>query len=397
MAVSHANSELRRFPRSHITEKLRVIAGSAKVATQATGVAIAVGDSRGMQCRASLGTAPALGVSLRPETGLSGYCLRSGEVVRCSDTRSDPRVDAAAAQQLDARAILIIPVLTAGEITGLLEVFWPQPNAFDEGQVKRLQPLADFIGAAIAEDRLQRLDPTQEETPREATGFLEPWTVPTAERETATPATVRKTVAGNVAAMFRSLPRISMPDVLRPHVFAVKAGLVCVALACILAVTRHVVQRHTYRPGTGQQTVAVAPPPLIGFAPADIAQRVGTTFAVDVTLNRAQNVCSVPLQVSYDPKMLRLVSVAAGDLLGKDGQAVALVHRVLAPGTLHMTASRPFSIPGISGDGTVFTLIFLAQAPGQSSLKVDQAELRNPSMQTIMANGSQATVTIRKE
>ena len=56
-------------------------------------------------------------------------------------------------------------------------------------------------------------------------------------------------------------------------------------------------------------------------------QAPGSTFAVNVLLRGAQNVYSVPLQVSYDPKILQVVNVSNGGLLSQDGQAVALVHR----------------------------------------------------------------------
>ena len=83
-------------------------------------------------------------------------------------------------------------------------------------------------------------------------------------------------------------------------------------------------------------------------------------------LNGAQNVSSVPVQVTFDPKMLQLVNVSNGDLLSKDGQPVALVHREdTSAGTIQMTASRPPSTPGVSGNGSVFTLTFLAMKPGQ--------------------------------
>ena len=63
------------------------------------------------------------------------------------------------------------------------------------------------------------------------------------------------------------------------------------------------------------------------FDPASMTQAPGSTFAVNVLLRGAQNVYSVPLQVSYDPKILQVVNVSNGGLLSQDGQAVALVHR----------------------------------------------------------------------
>src|SRR5262249_27853346 len=83
------------------------------------------------------------------------------------------------------------------------------------------------------------------------------------------------------------------------------------------------------------------------FDPATISQAPGSTFAVNVMLSGAQNVYSVPLQVSYDPKILQVVNVSNGGLLSQDGQAVALVHRDDdTAGALQITATRP---PGANG------------------------------------------------
>jgi general secretion pathway protein D len=114
-------------------------------------------------------------------------------------------------------------------------------------------------------------------------------------------------------------------------------------------------------------------------------------------LNGAQNVSAVPVQVTYDSKMLQLVNVSNGDLLSKDGQAVALVHREdTRAGSIQMTASRPPSTPGISGNGSVFALTFLALKPGQVTLSVNRAQLRDAAQQTQTATGSQAIISIQQ-
>ncbi len=136
--------------------------------------------------------------------------------------------------------------------------------------------------------------------------------------------------------------------------------------------------------------------PVISFDPAMINQKVGSTFAVNVMLNGAQNISSVPVQVAYDPKMLQLVNVSNGDLLSKDGQPVALVHREdTRGGSIQMTASRPPSTPGVSGNGSVFTLTFLAVKSGQATLSVNRAVLRDATMQSQNAAGSQAIINIQ--
>ena len=132
------------------------------------------------------------------------------------------------------------------------------------------------------------------------------------------------------------------------------------------------------------------------FDPASLTQAQGSTFAVNVLLRGAQNVYSVPLQVSYDPKVLQVVNVSNGGLLSQDGQPVALVHRDDdTTGALQITATRPPGATGISGQGTVVTLTFLAKGSGQSTLAISKGGARDPAMQAMAVAGAVATVTVQ--
>jgi len=109
-----------------------------------------------------------------------------------------------------------------------------------------------------------------------------------------------------------------------------------------------------------------------------------------------QNVLSVPLQMTYDPSKLELVNVSNGGFLSQDGQAVALVHREdEAAGTVQITATRPPGAGGVSGQGAVVTLTFMAKAPGQAPLTITRGGARDPAMQAIPVSGAQAVVTIQ--
>jgi general secretion pathway protein D len=168
-------------------------------------------------------------------------------------------------------------------------------------------------------------------------------------------------------------------------------------------------------PASGAGSVAVPQPPPVSsappmpqlterggaqasfaFDPPSMIQPVGSTFTVNVMLNGAQNVYSVPLQLSYDPKLLQVANVSNGNLLSQDGQAVALVHRDDdSAGTLQVTATRPPGASGVSGQGAVVTLTFMAKAAGQSSLTISKGGARDPAMQALPVNGATATVTIQ--
>jgi general secretion pathway protein D len=164
--------------------------------------------------------------------------------------------------------------------------------------------------------------------------------------------------------------------------------------------------------GTSQSPVVPAPtspnqgPPQAGqgpggpasfvFDPATITEKAGSTFSVNVVLTGAQNAYSVPLQVSYDSKTLQVVNVSNGNFLSQDGQAVALVHRDDdGSGTLQITATRPPGASGVSGQGTVVTLTFMAKGVGQSTLAISRGGARDPGMQPIPVAGAAAAVTIQ--
>ena len=131
-----------------------------------------------------------------------------------------------------------------------------------------------------------------------------------------------------------------------------------------------------------------------GFDPASTTQHVGSTFTVNVLLNGGQNIFQVPMQISYDPKLLQVANVSNGSLLSQDGQIVTVTHRE-DDGTMQVVATRPPGSAGVSGQGSVVTLTLVAKAPGQASLTIARGGARDPAMQALPVNGASAAVTIQ--
>jgi len=147
-------------------------------------------------------------------------------------------------------------------------------------------------------------------------------------------------------------------------------------------------------PPMPQLTERAAGQASFAFDPPASTQPAGSTFTVSVLLNGAQNVHTVPLQLSYDPKLLQVVNVSNGSLLSQDGQIVTVTHRE-DDGTMQITAMRPPGATGISGQGPVVTLTFMAKAAGQGSLTIARGGARDPAMQALPVDGATATVTIQ--
>ena len=150
------------------------------------------------------------------------------------------------------------------------------------------------------------------------------------------------------------------------------------------------------QPPTSTPDAAAPGAGALAFDPAVATATAGSTFAVNIVARNATDVSSVPMQVTYDAAKLQLVNVSTGSFLSRDGQVVVLTHREdESTGTAQMTASRPSSAPGVSGDGPVFTLTFLAKTAGQSSLVISRTAAKNAAGQPVPLAGSQATVNVR--
>jgi general secretion pathway protein D len=147
---------------------------------------------------------------------------------------------------------------------------------------------------------------------------------------------------------------------------------------------------------TPEVSSAAGPMAVLSLDPPMVNQAMGATFAINMVLNGGKNVFSVPVQVSYDPKVLRFVDVSNAGGLSKDGAAVALVHRNdEEKGTLQVSLMRPPGSTGINPQGALFTMMFVAKAAGQGTVTVGPSTLKDPSMGAIPASGSQAIVNVR--
>jgi general secretion pathway protein D len=157
-------------------------------------------------------------------------------------------------------------------------------------------------------------------------------------------------------------------------------------------------QAPAQQPALETQQPSPASPAVLTFDPAQASPAAGSTFTVNVDMANGQNIYSVPVQIGYDPKLLQLVNVSNGNFLSRDGQAVALVHRDDAStGTLQVTATRPPNSGGVSGTGTVFTLTFMAKAPGTATLNITRAGVKDATMNNIQVSGTAATINIMQK
>jgi general secretion pathway protein D len=156
-------------------------------------------------------------------------------------------------------------------------------------------------------------------------------------------------------------------------------------------------------PVTPSQPSAPAPSsPVQGTSlrfdpPVATVPAVGGTLALNLVLGSEKPVHAFSVELQYDPKILQVVNVSNGGFLAQDGQAVAVVHRDDATaGRLKISGERPPSTTGVTGEGNVFTITFVAKAAGQTSVLPVGLFARDDANNAVPMTAQQANVTVGK-
>lgn len=136
---------------------LQLVAERSQAMTRAAGAAIALSEGTEMVCRASSGDAPPVGARFHVGSGFSGECVRTGRLQRCDDAETDPIVDQESCRQLGIRSMVASPILVHDNVVGLLEVFSPDPYAFEESDAAALRRLSDIV-ARVSEKQSERIE-----------------------------------------------------------------------------------------------------------------------------------------------------------------------------------------------------------------------------------------------
>ncbi|HSF40542.1 MAG TPA: secretin N-terminal domain-containing protein [Thermoanaerobaculia bacterium] len=140
---------------------------------------------------------------------------------------------------------------------------------------------------------------------------------------------------------------------------------------------------------------AASSPVRLWLAPARLSVSPGDRFEIRVQAAAGQPVSHLPLSLRFNPAVLAVETVEAGDFLGKAGEAQMLSDSS-RPGTLVLGASRLGQVPGIRGLGTVVRIVFRAVAAGQTRLGFEGKAL-DAGLHPVRVNARPAVVRVAGE
>lgn len=142
-------------------------------------------------------------------------------------------------------------------------------------------------------------------------------------------------------------------------------------------------------PGDEPASPSAEPPAAGGEAAARVwlvprraAVVPGESFEVRLEASAVRPLSHLPLTLEYDPAVLAVERVTAGDFLGAAGEAQVLSDST-TPGRLVLGASRLGQRGGTRGAGTVARITFRAVAAGETRLRFVEARALDPLLQPL--------------
>ncbi|HWD00282.1 MAG TPA: cohesin domain-containing protein [Candidatus Sulfopaludibacter sp.] len=139
-----------------------------------------------------------------------------------------------------------------------------------------------------------------------------------------------------------------------------------------------------------------AGPATVRFNPPTVQTTTGLSVPVAVVIEGGADVASAPMQIMFDPKILRLNSVDVGDFLSADGQQPVFTKNIMNDaGQATIQLNRLPGNPGVTGPaGTLVKLTFQAIGKGTATVSIPNLTVRNSQGATIARGNPQLTVTV---
>ncbi len=132
------------------------------------------------------------------------------------------------------------------------------------------------------------------------------------------------------------------------------------------------------------------------FSPAAVEAQPGGTVTLNLQVENANDVFAAPLRIKFDPNVLRVSEVTRGGFLAGDGQEVLFTRNILNDtGDVSVNLSRMPGNAGVSGSGTLVTLIFQVIGKGVTTVSAPQFAVQDSRAQTILTASPQVAITVK--
>jgi hypothetical protein len=117
-------------------------------------------------------------------------------------------------------------------------------------------------------------------------------------------------------------------------------------------------------------------PARISFRPGTVNAQLSSTVTVTLYADNVANMTTVSSQIRFDPSILRINNIVAGDLAQRNAPNAVPTKNILNDtGVADMSIGRGPADGPVSGSGGLFTVIFQAVGRGNTNVSVTSSSM----------------------
>ncbi len=136
--------------------------------------------------------------------------------------------------------------------------------------------------------------------------------------------------------------------------------------------------------------------PRVFFQPSQVDTNLSAGFTVAVAVDGMTDAAAAPMQIQFDPKIVRLNNVTTGDFLAQGGPPPSFTQNILNDaGTATIQLARIPGSPGVSGSGVLVNLNFQAVGRGLANITIPNLTIMNAQTQPIATGTPRLVVNVR--
>ncbi len=148
--------------------------------------------------------------------------------------------------------------------------------------------------------------------------------------------------------------------------------------------------RRSSQPDSSEPTTTVV------IQPREVRIPVTQEVTVGVMVNNASQLSEAVLSLAYDPNVLQFRRVTEGNLMGKDGRTTSFVSSVdPSTGQVKVYIKRLSDLQGVTGSGTLLSLVFSGKGTGASTIALKEGHLLNSVREAVSVDMVQGQVTVQ--
>ena len=150
-------------------------------------------------------------------------------------------------------------------------------------------------------------------------------------------------------------------------------------------------------PEKGMGAPEAGPAARVRFAPDSVKLKVEQSASVDVIIDKITDLFAVPLLLEYDPQIISIEEAHHGGFLSGGTQDIAMVQRVdKERGQAVISLTRQPNTAGVSGTGTLISVVIRGIARGSSKLSIGQINARDSQQKQIPVLTGEAVVVVEQ-